>query len=266
MRKLHNSLTAIALVLLTLPYAATRAQVTGISGARAHYGIDRYLNIRSASSPTLSPDGDRVAFLTNITGTPQVWMIGANGGWPEQMTFYSDRVDFVSWSPDGTGLIFAKSRGGDENAQLFWLAPDGSEIKALTNAPKVRYNFGGWSHDGRKIAYGSNKRNANFFDVYVMDVPAGREELVYQQDGSNEPAAWSFDDRQLVVSPGGEQLSLDNDLYLVDIQTKQATHLTPHEGAAQFGGVHFTRDGRSILLTTNAGREFDSPARLNLHL
>ncbi len=264
MRKLQSSLTAIALVLLTLPCAATRAQVTGANGARAHYGIDRYLNIRSASSPALSPNGDRVAFLTNITGTPQVWMVGANGGWPEQMTFYNDRVDFVSWSPDGTGLIFAKSRGGDENAQLFWLAPDGSEIKALTNAPKVRYNFGDWSHDGKKIAYGSNKRNANFFDVYVMDVPTGREDLVYQQDGSNEPVAWSFDDRQLVVSHGGEQLSLDNDLYLVDVQSKQVTHLTPHQDAAQFGNVNFTRDGRALLLGTNEGREFYSLARMDL--
>ena len=36
------------------------------------FGIERYLNIRGASSPQLSPKGDRIAFLTNISGTQQV--------------------------------------------------------------------------------------------------------------------------------------------------------------------------------------------------
>src|SRR5919199_1886187 len=137
MRKLQSSLTIVALIILSISFAPVRAQTAG--GKTEHYGIERYLNIRSATGPSLSPAGDRVAFLTNITGTPQVWMVSAQGGWPEQMTFYADRVDFVRWSPDGSGLVFAKSRGGDENAQLFWLSPDGSQIKALTDAAAVRH-------------------------------------------------------------------------------------------------------------------------------
>lgn len=259
--------TIIALALLSLSFPAARAQAIQVNvGARPveRFGIERYLNIRSSGSPTFSPNGDRIAFLTNITGTPQVWMVGSGGGWPDQLTYYSDRVDFVRWSPDGTGLLFAKSRGGDENAQLFWLAPDGSQIRALTDAPKVRHNFGDWSHDGRRISYASNKRNPNFFDVYTMDVATGREDLVYQQDGSNNPAAWSFDDRYIVVSHGNEQLSLDNDLFLVDTQTRQSQLLTQHQGAAQFGDVYFTRDGRSIILGTNNDREFYQLARMDL--
>ena len=48
----------------------------------------------------------------------------------------------------------------------------------------------------------------------------GKEELVYQQDGSNEPVAWSNLSKKLVISHGNEQLSLDNDLYLVEIGKK----------------------------------------------
>jgi dipeptidyl aminopeptidase/acylaminoacyl peptidase len=264
MRKLPGVIAAVALLLFSLQPFAVRAQVTGASVRPVSYGIERYLNIRSASSPALSPAGDRVAFLTNITGTAQVWMVGSQGGWPEQMTFYTDRVDFVRWSPDGSGLVFAKSKGGDENAQLFWLSPDGSQIKALTDAPKIRHNFGDWSHDGKKISYASNKRNKDYFDVYIMDVATGREELVYQQDGSNNAVAWSFDDRRLIVSHTNEQLSLDNDLYLVDTRTKQATHLTSHQGAAEFGDVFFAPDGHSIFLGTNDNREFYSLAQMDL--
>lgn len=265
MRKLPSLLLICSLYMLFPLSSSVRAQGANMPPvAKERYGIERYLNIRSAASPALSPNGDRVAFLTNITGTPQVWMVGAQGGWPEQMTFYSDRVDFVRWAPDGSGLIFAKSKGGDENAQLFWLAPDGSEIRALTNDPTVRHNFGGWSRDGKKISYASNKRDRNFFDVYVMDVATGREELVYQQDGSNQPVDWSFDNRYLIVSHENEKLSLDNDLYLVDTQTKQATLLTPHEGAAEFGNVNFTPSGHSIFFGTNDKREFYSLAEMNL--
>jgi dipeptidyl aminopeptidase/acylaminoacyl peptidase len=265
MRKLLGTILTLALLLLSFPIARAQGiQVGANVRVRERFGIERYLNIRSAGSPTFSANGDRVAFLTNITGTPQVWTVGAGGGWPDQLTYYTDRVDFVEWSPDGSGLVFGKARGGDENAQLFWIAPDGSEIRALTDAPKVRHNFGEWSHDGRRISYASNKRNPNFFDIYVMDVATGREEMVYQQDGSNNVAAWSPDGRYMIVSHTNEQLSLDNDLFLVDTRTRQAQLLTQHQGSAEFGDVYFTRDGRFIIFGTNDNREFYQLARMDL--
>jgi len=256
-KQCHGAAVTVILLLSFVPLAA-HAQPTET------YGIERYLNIRSVSSPSLDSAGERLAFLTNITGTPQVWMVSAKGGWPEQLTFYPDRVDFVAWAPDRSGLIFAKAIGGDENSQLYWMAPDGSQIRSLTNDAKVRYNFGSWSRDSKHISYASNKRNRDFFDVYVMEAATGREELVYQQDGSNQPVAWSTQGKQLVVSHSNEQLSQDNDLYLVEIATREAVHLTPHEGAAQFEDVHFEPNGHALFLTTNMGREFQSLAELNL--
>jgi dipeptidyl aminopeptidase/acylaminoacyl peptidase len=245
-----------------LPVA--RPQASRLLNTRAGFPIERYLNIRSASSPTLDARGERVAFLTNVTGTAQVWSVAATGGWPEQLTFYTDRVDFVRWSPDGTGLLFGKARGGDENSQLYWMSPDGAQVRQLTDAPRVRYNFGGWSADGRRVAYASNQRNPNFFDIYTMDVSSGQESLVYQQDGSNGVAAWSPDGRFIVVSRSSDTLSLDNDLYLVEVASKGVTHLTPHDGATQYGDVHFTRDSRALLLSTNARSEWLSLARMDL--
>ena len=262
MRLIKNALIGTLLLAACLGPRPASAQSPG--AAAGQFGIDRYLNIRSSTSPALSPNGDRIAFLTNITGTPQVWMVDAKGGWPEQMTFYDDRVDFIRWSPDGAGLVFAKSKGGDENAQLYWLAPDGSVIKPLTNNPLIRYNFGAWSHNGKKISYASNKRNKDFFDVYVMDIATGHEALVYQQDGSNSPVTWSFDDRYLIVSHVNEKLSLDNDLYLVDTQTSTSTYLTPHEGAAEYGDVYFAPSGHSVFLATNNNREFNSLSEMDL--
>jgi len=261
MRKQLSLLTACVLFAALYPSGKVNAQNPA---SREHFGIERYLNIRSATSSALSPAGDQIAFLTNITGTQQVWRVGAQGGWPDQMTFFPDRVDFISWSPDGSGLVFGKSIGGDENAQLYWMDPDGSQIRALTTEPKVRHNFGGWSHDGKKISFASNQRHRDFFDIYVMDVATGSSQLIYQQNGSNEPVAWSVDGRRLVVSHASEQLSLDNDLYLVEIATKTTTHLTPHEGATEFSDVRFMPDNHSLLFTTNDKREFQSLAQMDL--
>lgn len=228
------------------------------------YSIERYLNIRSAGSPAFSKDGSKIAFLTNITGTSQVWMVDSKGGYPEQITSYPDNVGFVEWSPSGDGIIFGKARGGDENTQFFLMSNDGSEIRQLTNDPSVRHNWGAWANDGRKIYYASNKRNRNYFDIYSMDVASGNEELIYQQDGNNNFAAVSKDGSKLIISRSGIEFSLDNNLYLIDTKTKAETLLTEHSGPAQFGDVAFMADGKSIMLGSDKGREFYNLALMNV--
>src|SRR5688572_2057234 len=115
------------------------------------YSIQQYLNIKSAGSPSFSPDGMRIAYLTNVTGTSQIWTIDVSGGEPKQLTNYDDNIGFVRWLPDGSGLIFGKARGGDENTQFFWMKTDGSGVRPLTNDPKVRNNFAEISPDGKTI-------------------------------------------------------------------------------------------------------------------
>jgi dipeptidyl aminopeptidase/acylaminoacyl peptidase len=220
------------------------------------YTIQQYLSIRSAGGPALSPDGRRLFYLTNVTGTSQIWMIDLPAGAPKQVTNYDDNVGFVRFSPKGDALVFGKARGGDENTQFFWMKADGSGIRELTNSPKIRHNFGDWSADGAKIYYASNKRNPQFFDVYAMTVADGKEELLYQQDGNNNFADASADGSKIIVSRSGTELSLDNNLYLVDVKTKKETLLTPHTDASEFGDVEFLPDGDSVIFTSNQNREF----------
>ncbi len=229
-----------------------------------NYSIERYLNIRSAGSPTFSPDGKRVVFLTNITGTSQIWMMSANGGYPEQITAYDDNISFVEWLPDNKGLIFGKAIGGNENTQFFLLSDDGANIKELTNTPTIRHNFGGISKDGSKIFYTSNKRDRNWFDVYTMNLADGKEEILLQDDSSNFVAAVSDDGNRLIVSRSSIRFSLDNDLYLVEAKTKQATHLTPHDEATQYGDIHFLPDNKTLVFGTNAKGEYYNLAEMSL--
>lgn len=251
MKKIN--LAVFALVFLAFCFSVSGQQ----------FSIERYLNIRSAGSPAFSSDGKRIAFLTNITGTSQIWFVDANGGYPEQITAFNDNVSFVEWLPDKKGMIFGKAEGGNENTQFFHLTDDGSQYKALTTDGKTRHNFGRVSKDGNYIFYTSNKRDKNWFDVYRMEISSGKEEMILQSDASNFIAAVSDDGSKVIISRSSVRFSLDNDLYLVDAKDKKEIHLTPHDEATQFGNVNFL-DNNTILFATNKDREFYNLAKMDL--
>lgn len=235
-----------------------------VSAFGQEISIEKYLNIRSAGAPSFSPDGKRIAFLTNVSGTNQVWMTDANGGEPKQITNYDDNVSFVEWLPAGKGLIFGKAIGGNENTQFFRLSEDGSNIKPLTTDEKTRHNFGAISKDGTRIFYTSNKRDKNYFDVYQMEITSGKEEMLLRDDSSNSVEAVSDDGNRIVFSRSSVRLSLDNDLYLLDVKTKATRHLTPHDDATQYGDVHFLPDNKTLVLGTNQQREYVNLAEISL--
>ncbi len=119
MKKLHFALVALFALVFCLSVSA-----------QDKYTIQQYLNIRSAGSPALAPDGKRLFYLTNVTGTSQIWMIDLPSGAPKQITNYEDNIGFVRYSPKGGALVFGKAKGGDENTQFFWMKADGTGIKA----------------------------------------------------------------------------------------------------------------------------------------
>ena len=221
--------------------------------------FDSYLNVRSAYAPSFDSSGKRVAFLMDVTGVPQVWLIDAKGGWPRQLTYYSERVSLVNWRPTGNQLLFAMDEGGSERHQLYLIDLDaGGEVRALTDSPEVMHIFGGWSPDGASVAFASNERHPAHFDVYVMKVPGGTARMVYQNDGSNSVAAWTPDGSGLVISR--DVTSRYNDLTYLDLATGEARPLSPDGDVASYGSLSWDYKGKGLYLTTNRDREFSALA------
>jgi dipeptidyl aminopeptidase/acylaminoacyl peptidase len=226
----------------------------------ARYDFSRFLNVRNAHSPSPSPDGARVAFLSDITGVPQAWSVPAGGGWPDQLTFSPERVSALAYAPAGDRLVFGMDTGGNERQGLYALASDGSEARPLAADPRTIHSWGAWSPDGAAVAYAANARDPRFFDVYVRPLD-GEPRRVLEQDGTNSVRGWSPDGRFLLVARANS--NLDNDLYLLELATGELTLLTAHEGEVSHQSPHFAGDG-ALLLVTNRGREFAAPARLDL--
>ena len=223
------------------------------------YEFARYLKIRAAYGATWSPDGRRIAFLTDITGVPQAWEVPVVGGWPEQLTFYDERVSGVRYSPKENRLIFSMDVGGNERSQLFLL--ENGEERDLTKAPDAIHYFGGFSPDGKRIAYTATRRNGTDFDVYVQEL-SGSPEMVWKTAGYHTVADWAPDGSFLVISH--HYSNLNNDLYKLDLISGEATLLTPHEGDARFSGARVTPDGESIFLATDRDGDFVRLGRLDL--
>ncbi|MGQ3411336.1 S9 family peptidase [Natrinema sp. LN54] len=219
------------------------------------YDIERYLNVRSAYGASFGPDGERLSFLMNTTGTPQVWTLEESRGWPEQRTFYDERVTFASWSPERPELIFGMDEGGNERAQLFRLDAETGEIENVTAMPDAKHRWGGWSHDGERFAFTSNRRDESVFDVYVQgrDERGDEAQLVYEGDGWLSLSGWSPDDSRLLVSQAYS--NFDQDLYVLDLEADDPDleHLTPHEGDVRYQSASWAPDGDGIYLVTDEG-------------
>ena len=221
-----------------------------------------FARVGAAWSPSFSPDGRRIAFLSRLSGTPQVWIVPTEGGWPEQITAMDDPIGAVNWSPDGSWLAFSAAPGGGLNTQVYLARPDGSGARRITEGGEEGTQISGWSRDGALLMLSSNRRTPAARDAYTYDVAAGKLTLVAENPGLGEIADLSRDGRRAVIARVKSRS--DSNLYLKDLPGGGETLLTPHEGPGNFGGGVFSADGATIYLSSDKDRDRIAMARVAL--
>lgn len=227
------------------------------------YSLRRYLSIKSAYAPDFSPDDKTVAFLSDVTGVPQAWSISlAEAGATQQLTIEDERVGFVSYAPDRDRLAFGIDRGGSERFQIHMLEAGADRVVRLTDDPHVIHSWGDWSPDGNSIAFSSNGRSQEFFDIYVEDVDDRSTELVYRCDGNAFPVTWSPDGSKILFEV--THAPFDHDLFLLELEGRTADLLTPHSGEAAFRSATFDESAEHLYCITDKGREFSALARIDV--
>ena len=213
--------------------------------------IARYLQVRTANMPTLSPGATlfegSFAYLDNTTGLPQLWLRSLAGGPPRQLTFGDQRVQAARFSPTLPLLCYTVDEGGNEHGQLrlLWTARPPLQLASeldLTRDPATIHVLGAWSPDGRRLAFTSNARNGVDFDVYGIDLDPwltrgeqpGPARLLLRGEGMHEVVSFSPQGDRLLVTRSNS--NLDSDLLLVDLTDGAATVLTEH-GPSRTGGA-----------------------------
>ena len=218
------------------------------------YNIQDFLEVKSSGDESFSPDGSRLSFLSNLTGTSQLYLTSINGGKTEQITFYNDSLSFAIFSPSKDEILFGKSEGGNEKTQFFIYSLETKEIRSLTGNPEVKYDFGNFSYDGKYISYASTERNGKDKDIFVMNLETGEKECVYDKGGSCD--SFGFSPKGTYVGIKRNNTNLDQDIFLYNIKTREIEHINPHEGDVYCGHVCWFFDESSLFFITNRDRDF----------
>ena len=109
---------------------------------------------RDDSSPEFSPDGKRIAFMSNRSGDLELWVCDSDGSNPIQLTsFRGPNVSTPRWSPDGGRIAFDSDAEGRQ-FDIWVINASGGKPKRMTTDPANDGNPS-WSRDGRWIYFDS---------------------------------------------------------------------------------------------------------------
>ncbi len=157
-------------------------------------------------NPIWSPDGSKIAFMSDRYGSEDLYVINARGGTPERITFSTNNDYLSSWLPDGSGLVFSSRRGGPwpDNREphiIYFDSPDGYG----PSAPEKIFHCPGYgavySPDESLIAfefgpgngYREGYRGTHKEDIWVYNTGNGQFTQVTNNDVGNMNPTWSAD-------------------------------------------------------------------------
>lgn len=219
--------------------------------------------VRSATNPTFSPNGQQIAFISNVTGIPQVWIVPSEGGYPRLVTDGDDPVVGVKWSPvDKSEIAVSFAPGGGLNTQIYVIQSDGTSRRRLTAGGRDNNVLMGWSRDGGRLLMTSNVSSPAGLMPYLVDPGSGEAQELQQGTGVSSLSDVSPDGHMALV--WHEVSRGDCDLYLVDIGSRRTTPLTIHSGPGHFSGK-FGGDSHTIYLSTDKDRDLRAFARMTVN-
>ena len=131
--------------------------------------LSRILDARGAQRVALSPDGGTLYFVTDLTGTMQLWGLRLGGGLPVRLSYECDRVGAYRPSPDGTRIAYGADEGGNERWAIWVLDADGSCARRITSRPDRIHHLVDWSRDGRSLIVFAKARR-----ILLTGRPRGR--------------------------------------------------------------------------------------------
>jgi len=237
------------------PVPATLAEAAG-----------RYSETRSAFPTDWHPQRRELLIGTRFGNTFQAHLVKMPGGARQQLTFSADPVYGGRFQPaTGEYMVFQRDIGGGEWYQLYRYDLATGDITLLTDG-KSRNIAGPWSTKGDRMAYTSTRRTGQDTDLWAINPADPKSDRMVAQlkGGGWDPQDWSPDDSKVLVV---EYISVNETyLWLFDAASGEKTELTPRKADEKiaYSNPRFSKDGKGIYYTADAGSEFQRLMYLDL--
>jgi dipeptidyl aminopeptidase/acylaminoacyl peptidase len=180
--------------------------------------VRRLLDLHQVQKALISPDGKRLYYNWNVTGTDQIWMLTAPKSFPVQLTSGESKTSLETVSPDGQYIYFTRDENGEDYDGLYRINVKSKEVETIFNKNQVKAQFGGLSADGKRLYFLANDQDPEYFSVYRYLIENKKTELVHFSK-----AHWTF-----IGEISENQIYLyqtkgirDRELYTYNIESQQ---------------------------------------------
>jgi dipeptidyl aminopeptidase/acylaminoacyl peptidase len=254
---------------LPAPQAITDPkQIASKADARVEKGlsIEKLYMTRQVGGATWSPNGRTLAFVSNLSGRNNIWLVPSDGGWPMQLTVSDQRQSNPTWSPNDKWIAYMSDYDGDEQWDIFLVSPKTGQVVNLTNTREIAEESPAWSPDGRYLAYIVKPKTSSVFEIDVYDTvmrEVKRLTTGTAKDRMNVAPIWSSDGNFIVYTQE-QSKGTDSNVFGVEVASAQSTLLTPHDGEHTYSATDVSPDGKSVLITSNAGDGYDNVGLLDI--
>jgi dipeptidyl aminopeptidase/acylaminoacyl peptidase len=196
------------------------------------------------TAPVWSPDGKRIAFLSNRSGSTNLHVMWVDTRETLQLTRVDRAPGGIVWSPDAKWIAFS-SNVPDETPILSVKLPPAPRGAQLARGAVI-VDRPSWGSDG----VGPTTKGYNH--IFVVDATVGGTPRQITSGNFNHNAPeWSADGRTMYVSgirkPDAEYLRGDSEIYAIDLQSLDVKPLTDRNGPD--GGPKVSPDGKWIAYT-----------------
>ena len=207
----------------------------------------------SDSSPVWSPDGKKIAFLSDRDGTTQIHVMWLDTRDVAQLTHLERAPGDIRWSPGGKHLAFTLFE--PDTKPILPVQLPGRPRGAKWADPAVTVDRLSWRRDGRGFT------PKGYTHIFVIDAElGGTPRQVTSGDYSHDDPQWSADGKEIFFSairkPEAEYLHGDSEIYSVNLDSLEVKALTDRKGPDR--GPQVSPDGKWIAYTGYNDKDYTS--------
>jgi dipeptidyl aminopeptidase/acylaminoacyl peptidase len=205
-------------------------------------GLPRELTLplKESSLPIWLPDSDHLVITITVDDAPRLFLTDRCGSFARALTCDKGSDFDPHPSPDGRSIVFVHWPDNDLNRRDIRLIDlERGITQIISGTPKVKEWAPRWSHDGKRIAFLSQRTEFN--QIWLMDPDGQDRHQLTDYETDIFEIAWSPDDTHLVCTINRQGR---RDLVMIDVQTGMKNELKKGEGL--FSHPQWSPDGRSI--------------------